>query len=60
MLALLTYPILPMEPSFMTEPFVAGTVGLIGLNTMLKSTDVWLEVPEDMHSEAIVSYRQQV
>ena len=38
-----------MEPSFMTEPFVAGTVGLIGLNTMRKSTDIWMEVPKDIH-----------
>ena len=59
MLAFLTDPCLSMEPSFMTEPFVAGTVSLSGLNTMLKSTDVWLKVPENMHSEADVSDQQQ-
>ena len=60
MLALMAYPILSVEPSFMTEPFVAGTVGLSGLTTMLKSADVWLKVPENMHSAAIVSYRGQI
>ena len=59
MLALMTYPILSVETSFMTEPFMAGTVGLSGLNTMLKCTDIWLKVPENMHSVAYVSHRQQ-
>ena len=44
----------------MTEPFVAVPVGLSGLNTVLKSTDVWLKVPKNMHSAAIVSHRQQI
>ena len=48
LLALTTFPLHPMNMSFMVEPFMARAISLLGLGAILKRANVRLEILIDM------------